>query len=734
MQLLEGLTEAQLEAVTTHEGPLLVLAGPGSGKTMVVTRRIAHLVASGVDPSSILALTFTNKAAAQMRERVARLLGDSLAGVMQVSTFHAFCARQLRIWSSAAGVSPNYSIWDTSDQRDAVKRAIVDAGLSTSNWPPAAVLSTISGAKNKLQNASTFEQEAMDFNDRTVAKIFTRYETLLRENDAMDFDDLLGHVARLLRDDESIRSSAQRRWNYILVDEYQDTNFAQFIIASALAQSHRNICVVGDPDQSIYRWRGADIRNILDFEAHYPEARVVPLGRNFRSTGHIVKAASGLVSRNESHRHKDLHTELEDGTPVNIQTCMDEHVEAEAIVKHFRKAAEAGRPWREMAVLYRVNSLSRVLEDAFRHASIPHAVARGTAFYERREIKDALAYLRLLLNPNDDIALRRIINVPTRGIGKTTMDRMEADARAHGQQLGEVMRRISSVPGVTDRARKAVGRFVTMIDGWIAEMTGGMLGLDLADLVSMVLRDSGLESSMVDSDDGEDRIANLSELVSAAADLIIEPDEEGRLPDLRQQLASWLESIALVSDSDAIDPESGVVTLMTLHAAKGLEFDVVAIAGLEQGMLPHSRSFNEPESMEEERRLCYVGMTRARRDLLMTRAMTRTHRGLRDRTMVSEFIDDIPPDHVACELPEPSWGSTMGSVDEPVRHGDDESVFQLGDQVEHPRFGLGRIQRLMSRPRGLTATIDFEEYGPRTLLLAHAGLQRLGGGLEDSTY
>ena len=731
-QLLEGLTDAQLEAVSAHEGPLLVLAGPGSGKTMVVTRRIAHLVASGVDPSSILALTFTNKAAAQMRERVSSLLGETMTGLMQVSTFHAFCARQLRIWSTAAGVSQNYSIWDSADQRDAVKRAIVDAGLSTSNWPPAAVLSTISGAKNKLMDAAAFEQDAMDFNDRTVAKIYSRYETLLRDNDAMDFDDLLGHVARLLRDDETIRSAAQRRWQYILVDEYQDTNYAQFIIASGLAQSHRNICVVGDPDQSIYRWRGADIRNILDFEAHYPEARVVPLGRNFRSTGHIVKAASGLVSHNESHRHKDLHTELDDGSPVTIRTCMDEHAEAEAIVGHFRSAAEDGKAWREMAVLYRVNSLSRVLEDAFRHASVPYAVARGTAFYERREIKDALGYLRLLLNPNDDIALRRIINVPTRGIGKTTMDRMETHAKANGQRLGEVMRRISSVPEVTDRARKAVGRFVTMIDGWIAEMSGGMLGLDLADLVSMVLRDSGLESSMVDADDGEDRVENLSELVSAAADLIIEPGEDGSLPDLRGQLAAWLESIALVSDSDAIDPESGVVTLMTLHAAKGLEFDVVAIAGLEQGMLPHSRSFNEPDSMEEERRLCYVGMTRARRDLLMTRAMTRTHRGLRDRTMVSEFIDEIPPDHVACELPKPSWGSSMDSGEGHLLRGDPESVFKLGDQVEHPRFGLGKIQRLMSRPRGLTATIDFDEYGPRTLLVAHAGLQRLGGDLEDS--
>ncbi|MCH2132926.1 MAG: UvrD-helicase domain-containing protein [Phycisphaerales bacterium] len=726
MQLLEGLTEAQLEAVTTLEGPLLVLAGPGSGKTMVVTRRVAHLVAEGTDPARILALTFTNKAAAQMRERVSALVGDTVTAGMQVSTFHAFCARQLRIWSDAAGVSPNYSIWDTTDQRDAAKQAVADAGMSTSNWPPASVLSTISAAKNRLVDAATFEQEATDFNDRMVAKVYNRYEAILRRNDALDFDDLLRLVARMLLDNPSVSASFQQRWQYILVDEYQDTNHAQFIIASSLAQSHRNICVVGDPDQSIYRWRGADIRNILDFEEHYPEARVVPLGRNFRSTGHIVSAAAGLISCNTSHRHKDLHTQLDDGAPITIRTCLDEHEEAEAIVNHFRAAAAQGRPWKEMAVLYRINSLSRVLEDAFRRADIPHVVARGTAFYERREIKDALAYLRLLLNPNDDIALRRIINVPTRGIGKTTLDRVAAHATATGCRLGEAIRQPSGVPELTDRARKALSRFTEMVDGWREAMTSSLLGLDLADVVSMVLRDSGLEAAMVNTDDGEDRVENLSELVSAAADRPIEPDEEGNLPDLDRQLAHWLESIALVSDSDAIDPESGAVTLMTLHAAKGLEFDVVAVAALEQGVLPHSRSAMDPESLEEERRLCYVGMTRARLDLLMTRAMMRTHRGLRDRTMSSPFLDEIPAAHAQVVMPVEPWQNTASSTPR------GPTLFKVGDQVEHPRFGLGRIQRVMARPRGTTATIDFDEYGPRTLLVAQAGLERVGAEYDDT--
>ena len=733
MTLLDGLTDVQVEAVTTHEGPLLVLAGPGSGKTMVVTRRIAHLVASGADPQSILALTFTNKAARQMRERVEQLLGEDITVGMQVSTFHAFCARQLRIWSDAAGVSSNYSIWDTADQREAVKRAVVDAGLSTSNWPPASVLSAISSAKNKLQNAAEFEAQAMDFNDRMIAKVYSRYESLLQENDALDFDDLLRHVAHLLRDDEMVRSSFTRRWRYILVDEYQDTNYAQFVIASGLAKSHRNICVVGDPDQSIYRWRGADIRNILDFEAHYPDAKVVHLGRNFRSTGHIVKAAAGLVSHNQSHRHKDLHTEMEDGAIVEFKTCPDEHVEADSIVEHFRAASLAGRPWKEMAVLYRVNSFSRVLEDAFRRSSIPHVVARGTAFYERREVKDALAYLRLILNPNDEIALRRIINVPTRGIGKTTLDHLDAHARANGLRFGDVLRQPQAVSALTDRARKALARFNEMVSGWLEAMEGSLLGLDLADLVSMVLRDSGLESSLVDSEDGEDRIENLAELVSAAADLQVEPDDDGSLPDVRRQLAQWLESIALVSDADAVDPENGSVTLMSLHAAKGLEFDVVAISGLEQGVLPHMRSISDPEALEEERRLCYVGMTRAKRDLLMTRAMMRTQRGIRDRTMGSIFIDEIPADHISSGQSEKAWGSTMSSTPVDFDYAEAARAFKLGDQVEHPRFGLGRIQRLMSRPRGLTATIDFDEYGPRTLLVAHAGLVPVGNDLEDTT-
>ncbi|MCH2153314.1 MAG: ATP-binding domain-containing protein, partial [Phycisphaerales bacterium] len=423
----------------------------------------------------------------------------------------------------------------------------------------------------------------------------------------------------------------------------------------------------------------------------------------------------------------------EDGAMVCVRATADEHEEAESIVRHFKIANREGRPWKEMAVLYRMNSLSRVLEDAFRRESVPYIVARGTAFYERREIKDALSYLRLLLNPNDDIALRRIINVPTRGIGKTTMDRVEAHARANGLRLGEAIRASSGVPELTDRARKALGRFASMIDGWVEAMNNSLLGLDLADLVSMVLRDSGLEGALVESDEGDDRVANLAELVSAAADQEIEPDEHGDLPDINQQLASWLESIALVSDADRVDPELGSITLMTLHAAKGLEFDVVAIAGLEQGILPHARSFTDPDQMEEERRLCYVGMTRARRDLLMTRAMMRTQRGLRDRAMPSAFLDELPSDHVEMINPVDPWGASSGSLGSnwsspsPSR---EQALFQVGDQVEHPRFGLGRIKRVMARPRGLTATIDFDEYGPRTLLVAHAGLTRIGDHAE----
>ncbi|MDG1899497.1 MAG: UvrD-helicase domain-containing protein, partial [Phycisphaerales bacterium] len=422
-ELTRDLTEAQIEAVTTTSGPLLVLAGPGSGKTTVVTRRIAWLLAQGIPSWQLLALTFTNKAAGEMRDRVQSLLsetGQDQRG-LTIMTFHGFCARLLRQHAEDANVSPNFTIYDTTDRRAALKQAVRNAGLDSSNWTPASVGEAISNCKNQLMTAETHDSGSGDFYTRSIGRVYKEYQTILTRNDAVDFDDLLLKVALMLRDNEAVRTSLQERFQYLMIDEYQDTNQAQFVIASALVGPQRNICVVGDPDQSIYGWRGADITNILDFEDQFQSAKVVSLGRNFRSTGHIVDASANLIQRNTSHRERTLHTELGEGEKVAVAGSVDEHEEAQEIVHGFRQRFIEGTPWREMAVLYRINSMSRVLEQKFRDAQIPYVVARGTAFYERAEIKDALSYLRMVVNPRDDVAMRRVINTPPRGIGKTSL-------------------------------------------------------------------------------------------------------------------------------------------------------------------------------------------------------------------------------------------------------------------------------------------------------------------------
>ncbi|MHC5115044.1 MAG: ATP-dependent helicase [Planctomycetota bacterium] len=793
--LLEGLTEAQREAVTHGPGPLLVLAGPGSGKTTVVTKRVAHLIGRGVPPWQILALTFTNKAAAEMRERVDRLLPEGLAGRrgLTIATFHSFCARLLRRYSEEAGIAERFSIYDAADQRDAIRQAIAAAELSEKNFSRGAVGSAISNAKNKLLDAATYASEARDFYSRAMARAYTAYERILRSNDALDFDDLLLRTAHLLRTDDTVRGELQARFEHLLVDEYQDTNHAQFVIAGELASARRNICVVGDPDQSIYGWRGADIRNILEFEEQYPEAKVIPLGQNFRSTGHIVATADHLIRNNRKRKHKDLHTDLDDGDRPEIHVCFDERHEASVIVDLMRRRHdEQDMPWKSMAVLYRMNALSRVLEDAFRDGQIPYVIARGTAFYERKEIKDALAYLRLIANPNDEVALRRIVNTPPRGIGATTLDRIEQFATSREIRFSEALHRAGEVDGLSKRAAAAVGKFVALVDQWRAaaeqrpaDVDGGAPGLlpvpsiTLAELVERVVRESGMEKVYRSSPAEEDleRLENLEELVSAAAQFVpagadadtdyslrsrsVAPamgdrstgatdrstgatdrstgatdrstgatdDERSESPvrtsseadTVLDRLGAWLETVALVSDADMVDPANGAVTLMTLHAAKGLEFDTVAIVGLEEGLLPHYRAAESEAQLEEERRLCFVGITRAERRLVLSRAITRTHRGLRERTIESRFLAELPADATRREeaamdeFSDPGYGSGQGpGADLPA-----------GTLVRHPTFGLGRVETVMARPAGASARITFETVGPKTLILEYARLERV---------
>jgi DNA helicase-2/ATP-dependent DNA helicase PcrA len=812
------------------EGPLLVLAGPGSGKTRVITRRIAYLVACGIPAWQILAVTFTNKAAAEMRERVTHLLGEgAIARGLTVTTFHALCARLLRRYAEIArlpGLTATFAIYDTDDQSALVKRAIEELNLSTSNWPVRGVLGRISAAKNELLGPQEFAAQAFDFNARTVAKIYEAYQRSLRAANAVDFDDLLLLTAGMLRDRAEVREACRRRWQYLLIDEYQDTNRAQFHIAALLAgggalgtppvpggsdadaqsaagnrgtRSPQNICVVGDPDQSIYGWRGADIENILQFEKQFPRAKVIALGENFRSTGHIIGAADALIRNNQKRKHKDLFTSSAPGAKAEVVLCRDEHHEARLVVDWIKGLRQGGAgagggggcelAWKDFAVFYRTNALSRVVEDQLRAEGIPYTIARGTAFYQREEIKHALAYLRVVANPADSVSLRRIVNTPTRGIGDTTLDRVETLAAERGATLLEGLRSAPAALGLQARAAGAIGKFVAMVDAWAGLHAPGMLEMpaaegSLAELVERVVRESGLEEMYKKMGETEaERLENLAELVSSARDFEdgydpasdpagdapLNPDDPNaapaREPSLLELLRAFLERVTLVADADAVDPTQGAVTLMTLHAAKGLEFPGVAMIGLEEGLLPHSRVSENPAELEEERRLCFVGITRAMRRLLITSARYRTVRGIQERTIESRFLHELPKAHVSVSdqagWDEPGWDrdeddfASRGRSSGPSRPGagggaatgggvrfvpDGEGArgkktgakdsrglpLQVGSLVRHPQFGVGRIASI-TPGQDARAQITFRDVGVKTLVLQYARLERIDG-------
>ena len=740
-ELVRGLTAAQREAVEHGEGPALVLAGPGSGKTRVITRRIARLIARGVPPWQILALTFTNKAAGEMRERVARLVAreDGSRTGLVVSTFHSHCCAILRRFGDRIGLQQGFSIYDGGDQKDAIKAAIEEAGLSSTQWTPASVLSEISDAKNRLRDSAAYLADANDFWTRSVGKAYKAYEDVLARSNAVDFDDLLLKVALLLRNDREVRETLQARHRWVLVDEYQDTNHAQFVIAHALAERSRNLFVVGDPDQSIYGWRGADISNILEFEEQFPGARVIPLGENFRSTGHIVAAAAGLIGHNRRRKHKELTTSLDDGLPVRVLKANDEHEEADRVAEFLEERARDGVPWRSMAVLYRMNALSRVVEDALRRRMVPSSVARGTAFYDRKEIKDAIAYLRVCANPRDEVSLRRIVNVPARGIGDATVRKIEAYAVSNGLPLISAFAQAASAGIVGGKSAKSVDAFVLMIRDF-AQSLGERVPGDLAAFVSEVLETSGLDRLDDHSTiDERERVANLEELVSAAAQYRL-PDEDPTQdaagegdsqdappPTLGDALRLWLESVSLVADADAIDPEQGSVTLMTLHAAKGLEFDTVAVIGVESGILPHSRASEGEDAIEEERRLLFVGMTRAERALLVSSAAVRTVRGVRQASIESEFLREIPRDRCArTDLVERYSGGRIEYDDADAFNDMDAGErFPVGSMVRHPIFGVGKVEYLARGFGGTRARIAFRSVGVKTVIVEHARLSRV---------
>ncbi|MFO0962762.1 MAG: UvrD-helicase domain-containing protein [Phycisphaerales bacterium] len=726
--LLEGLTADQAAAVAHVDGPLLVIAGPGSGKTRVITRRIAFLVASGVPAWNILALTFTNKAAGEMKARVQAMLPADLPGRrgLVVSTFHAFCAMFLRRHAAECGVDPEFVIYDTDDQRAAAKSAIAECGLDSTNFTPAAVLGRISALKNQLLDSQAAAEAAGDYSTRQVAKAYAAYERVLARHRALDFDDLLMRTAQALERNLELRAQSAQRYRYLLIDEYQDTNRAQFAIARWIAGEHRNICVVGDPDQSIYRWRGADIRNILEFEESFGGARTVALGENFRSTGHIVAAADGLIRHNRRRRAKPLYTSLPEGERVRVLRCGDEHAEADEVSRAVVEAQGRGVPWRSMAVLYRMNALSRVVEDALRRRQVPYRIVRGTAFFERKEVKDLLAYLRLVSNPADDVACARIVNVPPRGIGDSSVERIERLALVRKVPLLAALSGAREA-GVAERSAKRVDEFAQLVARWRA-LLDGRGAETLAAFVEMVLEESGLRDfdDGAEGDDLDQRRANLDEVVSAAGDLELPADAP---PTLRAALQAFLQSVALVADTDALDAEAGAVTLMTLHAAKGLEFDLVAVVGCEEGLLPHARSREGDEDIEEERRLCFVGMTRARRRLLLTHAARRAVRGLRQSCIESPFLQELPEAAVERQDLATTW--LDGDDADPPSPDDDgprgrglASQFPVGCTVRHALFGVGTVQAVLPRGSVTSVRVAFRTVGVKTLVLEYAKLQR----------
>jgi DNA helicase-2/ATP-dependent DNA helicase PcrA len=715
---LGQLTPSQRQAVFRREGPLLVLAGPGSGKTRVITQRIAALVDYGVAPYQICAITFTNKAAEEMRQRT-QALGVS-AGA-QVSTFHSLCVRLLRRYAGVAGIDRNFSIYDDADQRKCVKQAIAEQRLDATNFPPARMLDAISTLKNRLIGPETFRQQADDFFSQTLAQVYSRYQDILQQCNGLDFDDLLMQAALLVEGNATVATELGERYRFLLIDEYQDTNHAQYRLAKAMVARHGNICATGDPDQSIYRWRGADIRNILAFERDWPDATVIKLQENFRSTPAILQAADKLIACNRNRKEKTLLPTLSHEGKVAVACHEDEAEEANAVAEQVAALLAGGGSARETAVFYRVNAMSRALEEAFILHKVPYQIVRGVEFYNRKEIRDILAYLKILVNPADEIALMRIINTPARGIGKVTVDRTKAYAARSGITLYEALQQADRIGALGAAARQKLGAFARMMRELAKEVSG-----PVAPLMERVFAASGLKESLGRAGaDGQDAQENVSELINAATIYDQQADEP--------QLVDYLQQIALFSDADAYDATSGRVALMTLHAAKGLEFDTVFIVGLEDGLLPHERGGGNEEEMEEERRLFFVGITRAKTNLTISYARYRTTRGQTLRTVPSQFLYELGQgltplgDEDAGPHDEASFSRSSSRPEpkrsQPATRKDPEYV--PGQLVRHKKFGLGRVKKYEDMGANSIVVVTFNTGQTKSLLLEYAGLSKV---------
>jgi DNA helicase-2/ATP-dependent DNA helicase PcrA len=719
MDILGTLNPAQREAVEAIEGPVLILAGPGSGKTKVITHRVAYLIKScGVSPHNIMAVTFTNKAAREMKYRLEQLLGQAVEA-LTLGTFHAICARILRREGKAIGLDSSFVIYDEEDQLSLMKQALEELNLDPKQYAPRALRSAISAAKSRLINPEDYAQRVSSYFEEIVHRVYQRYQQLLSQGRAVDFDDLLMKTVQLFQHHPQILKRYQTKYVHILVDEFQDTNVVQYMLMKNLAGKYRNLCVVGDPDQSIYSWRFADLRNILSFEKDYPEAKVVFLEQNYRSTKNILDVASEVISVNLHRKPKNLWTENEDGASVTIVESYNAEEEAQSVINEIeRLVGQKQISLKDCAVMYRVNAQSRALEETFLRYGVPYRLVGGTRFYQRREIKDIIAYLRLIHNTQDNVSLIRIINVPIRGIGHRTLSQLQSWAKAHDFSLFDSITQVSNEKILPQRITQALAGFNTII----TEIITRSRELSLPVLLDKILERTRYKEYILNKEDGDDRWENIVELRSVAS----EYDDL----DPKEALAAFLEKVSLVSDIDELDEKADAVTLITLHQAKGLEFSVVFIVGLEEGILPHRKSFDDPEEMEEERRLCYVGITRAKQRLYLLRSYRRSLFGGSTANPPSRFLQDISPHLIS---PKGLWEESSTPVVTPTFNRNsqfpplpiDAITLKVGDHVRHSKFGFGIVMNCLHTRDDQELTVAFEEAGVKKLLASLAPLEKI---------
>ena len=740
MSIYDTLNEPQREAVLHVDGPLLILAGAGSGKTRVLTHRIAYLIEElGVNPWNILAITFTNKAAGEMRQRVDDLVGFGSESIW-VSTFHSMCVRILRRFIDRLGYDSSFTIYDTDDQKTLMKAVCKKIDIDTKHFKERMLLSVISSAKNEMILPEEFELNAGgDFAQLKIAKVYREYEAQLKANNALDFDDLLVKTVQLLQTQPDVCENYQERFRYIMVDEYQDTNTVQFKLVSLLAGKYRNLCVVGDDDQSIYKFRGANIRNILDFEKEYPDAKVIKLEQNYRSTENILNAANGVISNNRGRKDKTLWTANGEGEKIGLRQFDTAYDEAEFIAEDIKREVQSGATYNDSAVLYRTNAQSRLLEEKFIAMNIPYKIVGGINFYARREIKDILAYLKTVDNGQDDLSVRRIINVPKRGIGLTTINRIQEAADARGISFYEALLAPEMIPGVGRSASK-LDSFAALIEYF----KGQAEKESLTDLLNEILDMTGYTQNLEADDeiDAESRLQNIEELLNKAA--AYEEDCADR--DEKATLSGFLEEVALVADIDSLEEDQDYVVLMTLHSAKGLEFPHVYLAGMEDGLFPSYMTItgDDPEELEEERRLCYVGITRAEQKLTLTCARKRMVRGETQYNPPSRFVREIPQEvldtgsnlfssgkSVSADSPQrksyaskkPFTALTKGS--QLTAQKSDSLAYGVGDRVRHVKFGEGTVLDIKEGGRDFEVTVEFDTAGVRKMFAMFAKLLKI---------